>query len=425
MTDVNTSPLPRTEWYFSRGDAELYDRCPRARFNRTLLDGRGVIKQGSTFELSLGRIIHQSIEDILLNRAGKSWLTGDRLREQHDALYLTLAASNAGDRIEQVVLNGEVPRKISEESHEQFRQEARCLAEGLIWAWGLHIYPLLQANYNIIGIERRAAYSRSVRLPLSSRAEDTTMVLPTVADVVLQSKDDGSYVYPDWKTAAWVNGAWMDSWNRAAQIHTTALAVEQALGEEVEYCYIQALVKGRWQNGYQQSPLCWAYQHVNGELRYKYTAGAKWKRVPQWESGLNMEEWTRQMPQEIAMNLVPRTPPIIIDRDLAETWWQQRVIKETAIMTAKQELADLGIRPSMATRTTREGPSEPGTTTAQYIMDSVFPQHFDQCSPVIGFRCDYYDICHTPTTGQDPIGSGIYRRRPTYEERCQEEGTKP
>jgi len=400
MTDANTSPSPHTEWYFSRGDAELYDKCPRARFNRTILEGRGVIKVGSSFELSLGRIVHHAIENILIVQ---------------NPIALKDAALDAADRIEKVVANGEVPKKILPEFHEQFTQEARCLAEGLIWAWGLHVWPSIKANYHVHCIETQAAYRREWG--------ETYMVLPTVADVVLQSKDDGSYVYPDWKTAAWVNGAWMDSWNRAAQLHTTALAVEQALGEEVEYCYIQALVKGRWQNGYQQSPLCWAYQHTDtGEWRYKYTAGNKWQRTPMWSTGTSMEDWIRNMPQEIAMNLVPRTPPIIIDRDLAETWWRQRVVKEERIKEGKEKLLRLGVAPNLGT-----GPRATGTAgaqRAQAIMDVHFPQHFDQCAPVIGFRCDYYDVCHSPTIGDDPIGSGLYRRRPTYAERIKEEGTQ-
>ncbi len=412
MIDANTSPSAPTKWYFSRGDAELYDKCPRARYNRTILEGRGVVKVGSSFELSLGRIVHHAIESILLNYVTKR-SPQTPANTWKDPLAIGYAAEHAEDSIGEVVLNGEVPKKIPLESHEQFHKEARCLAGGLIWTWALHVLPFIEANYHIVSIEKQTAYEREWG--------ETLMVLPTVADVVLQSKDDGSYIYPDWKTAAWVNGAWMDSWNRAAQLHTTALAVEQVLGEEVEYCYIQALVKGRWQNGYQQSPLCWAYQHKDtGELRYKYTAGAKWNRIAQWTTGFSMREWIENMPQEIAMNLVPRTPPIVIDRALAETWWQQRVIKEERIMNAKHAMDDLGVRPTMETGGTAT--ATVGSIRTQTIMNTVFPQHFDQCSPVIGFRCDYYDICHTTTTGRDPIGSTLYRRRPTYEERCQEEG---
>lgn len=365
------------EWYFSRGDAELYDKCPRARYNRTIMHGRGVVKIGASFEQSLGRIIHRATE----------WVLTDRMSLHAASIYAVEATHN-------LVVGGELPRKIGPEFQEQFLKEAEALAGGLVWAWGLHVLPYILSNYEIVNVENETAY------------RSDGMVLPTVADVVLRSKDDGSLVYPDWKTAAWVNNAWMMSWNRSAQLHTTARAIEQVLGEEVEHCYVQALVKGRWQNGYQQSPLCWAYHNAEtGEWSYKYTARKGWARVPQWTSDKNIEQWVRDMPQDIAMAIVPRTPPIVVDANLADTWWRQRVIKEKKIRLAKEEFDYHG--------------------ESRVILDSVFPQHFDQCAPVIGFKCDYYDICHDPTIGADPTSSGQFRPRPTYEERCREEGVVP
>lgn len=213
-------------WFFSRGDAELGDRCPRARYNRTILGGRGVVRIGSSFELSFGRIIHRALEEVLT----------DRMDVGHASDY-------ASSSVAKVVLAGEVPGKIPVEFHEQFYREAQALAAGLVWAWGLYVLPSIRATYNILKVEEGTSYQRD------------GFVLPTVADLVLESKVDQAVVYPDFKTAAWVNPSWMDQWNRSAQLHQTARAIEQVIGREVDYCYVQALVKGRWQNGYQQSPL--------------------------------------------------------------------------------------------------------------------------------------------------------------------------
>jgi hypothetical protein len=377
--------MTEKEWYFSRGDAELYDKCPRARYHRTISGERGIVKIGSSFELSLGRIIHRATEWVLTGK-----------------LPLYDAAKYAASAVYKLVQTGEYPRAIPDEAKEQFVKESQALAEGLVWAWGLGVYPDIKANYNVIAVEEQTAYRKD------------GMVLPTVADVVLESKDDQTLVYPDWKTTAWVNAAWMDQWNRAAQLFTTVRAVEQVLDREVEYCYVQALVKGRWQKGYQQSPLCWAYLNESADgteedptWSYKYKAGKKWRRTAPWLENIPMQTWVTNMPREILSSIVPRTPPIIVNPYLADTWWRQRLLKEQEISRAKQALADLAI------------------VDKQFIMDKTFPQDFTQCDPVIGYACDYKDICHDPAgIGSDPIGSGLYRRRPTYQERLLEESVE-
>lgn len=381
MTEHNT------EWYFSRSDAENYDKCPRIRYHRTIRDGRGIVKIGSSFELSFGRIVHKATEKFLLGEA-----------------TLADAAAEAAKATHKVVMSGEIPKKVPIEFQEQFLGEAKALASGLVWTWGIHVYPAIKASYDIVHVETQTAYRKD------------GLVLPTVADLILRSKDDGTLVYPDWKTAAWVNADWMSSWNRSAQLHTTAKAIEQVIGEPVEYCYVQALVKGRWQSGYMQSPLCYAYIKEDAEpedkefFSYKYTSRKGFIRTPQHMTGITMERWVRNMPQEIAMGLVPRTPPIIVDPELADTWWRQRVIKERKIQRAKNDLAF-------------KAPEQ--VTDIEAIMDEVFPQHFDQCAPVVGFRCDYFDLCHdTHGVGADPLNSGLFRKRPTYQERLAEESAE-
>lgn len=374
------------DWYFSRGDAELYDKCPRARFHRTIgHTGRGIVKVGSSFEQSLGRIIHRACEWVLLNRVA-----------------LGPAAGYAASAAHKLVSGGEIPRKVPAEYHEQFLNEAEALAGGLVWAWGLFVLPDIRANYTVIAAEEQTAYRKD------------GLVMPTVADLLLESKDDETLVYPDWKTAAWVNPDWMEQWSTAAQLHTTAKAIEQVMGREVEYCYVQALVKGRWQNGYQQSPLCWAYfnekfsdpKNTDPEWSFKYKAGKKWRRTAPWLEGIPTEEWVKMIPREVAGSIVPRTPPIIVNPHLADTWWRQHAIKERQIRDAKTFL-------------TLTSPSE---TERRHVMDRDFPQDFTQCRPVIGHNCDYQEICHDPHgIGADPIGSGQFKRRPTYAERLKEE----
>ena len=391
------------EWYFSRGDAELGDKCPRARYHRTINTGRGVVKIGSSFELSFGRIIHHCLEWVLVNK-----------------ITLDEAEEYARRSIHKVITRGEIPGKVGVEFQEQFDREAQALAGGLIWAWGLYVLPALRADYNILHVETQTAYRRD------------GFVLPTVADVILESKLDQTLVYPDWKTTAWVNPPWMAQWNRSAQLHTTARAIEQVLGRGVEYCYVQALVKGGWKNGYQQSPMVWGYHNpepddekrrvrrkdgcgrVDPQWMWKHTLRKGWTRTAQWQSGMTSRQWVEAMPPDIARSVVPRTQPIMIDDELAETWWRQHTIKEAAYRSGKRSLAILEDGPVM-------GVGDEQEKAHQYTMDLVFPQDFTQCEPVIGFRCDYIGLCHEQ---MDPLGCGLYRKRPTFAERQAEEAAE-
>lgn len=404
-------------WYFSRGDSELYDKCPYARYNRTIRFGRGMIKIGSSFELSLGRIVHKATEFVLLG--SKS------LRE---------AARYAEESILKVVMAGEVPKKVPVEFQDQFSREAQCLTGGLVWMWGLHVLPSLMAQFDIVSVEGRTTFKKD------------GMALPTVGDLLLRDKTNPDlYVYPDWKTAAWVNNAWIDSWNRSAQLHTTAAAMEQTTGHEIAYCYVQALVKGRWERDRQQSPLCWAqFNPEPDEAKrayrgqpldqwvWEHTARKQWIRTPQWMSGMSIEQWCRAIPRGVALTLVPRTPPIIIDPHLVDTWWRQRVIKEKRIKEAKGDLINSTEVWAPDPDRSWDAPGWQGTLSNakmeamrqqehQAIIDDVFPQVFTQCKPVVGFTCDYYENCHETGIGEDPLGSGIYRPRPTYEQRIKEE----
>ena len=147
---------------------------------------------------------------------------------------------------------------------------------------------------------------------------------------------------------------------------------------------------------------------------------------------MNSRQWVEAMPPDIARSTVPRTQPSMIDEELAETWWRQHVIKEARYAKAKEELSSIdsfGIpvgekdplhyhSPHDGQLVRRVGPLPGRDRRRRRIMDTVFPQDFTQCEPVIGFRCDYVDICHDRC---DPLSSGIYRVRPTYAERVAEE----
>jgi hypothetical protein len=389
-------------WYFSRGDAELGDKCPRARYHRTISTGRGVVKIGSSFELSFGSIIHKALEWVLTEK-----------------MSLDDAESYARQSIHKVVISGEVPKKIPIEFQDQFDRESQALAGGLIWAWGLYVLPSLRTAYNVLHAEEQTTYIRD------------GFALPTVADVILESKEDQTLIYPDYKTTAWVNPAWMAQWNRSAQLHTTARAIEQVLGREVEYCYVQALVKGQWKNDYQQSPMVWGYYNpelddekrqvrqkggggrIDPQWLWKHTLRKGWVRTAQWQSGMSSRQWIEAMPPDMARSVVPRTQPIMIDEELAETWWRQHIIKEQVYREAKTQLHQLDTDTAHTIV-----PADLSIYHRERIMDRAFPQDFTQCTPVIGFRCDYNALCHE---GLDPLGCGIYRKRPTYAERLAEE----
>lgn len=251
------------------------------------------------------------------------------------------------------------------------------IGEGLFWAFLRYFHPWLMQQYEVVSLEKEVTLHLGESIYL--------MVKP---DCILRRKADRTLWYVEWKTTGFNNEKWINSWRSAIQLHAGCVAIERELGEELAGSMVVGLYKGYKSNGTLYSPLVAAYYKagvpgvIPDQWRLEWTKG--WERTSlQFYPG-GMQAWVKQLALEKVRELFPTTPAIPVNREMVESFVQQQFYRERQIL----EYAN-----------------------GNWALDEVFPQHFRSCTPAFGNACPFRDACWCPTVGEDPLASGLYRRR--------------
>lgn len=147
---------------------------------------------------------------------------------------------------------------------------------------------------------------------------------------------------------------------------------------------------------------CYAYHRPGNppftkeSWSYSYVAG--FKKFPVWEKPGGVKQWVEHMPAEQLAEQFPQVPPIFIKDDLIDRFFAQRALREAEIALASRTIND---------------PATP-SDTKQSIIDAVFPQRFDQCTPSFGKACQFARLCHGQQ-GINPLDHGFVRRTPHHD----------
>jgi hypothetical protein len=211
---------------------------------------------------------------------------------------------------------------------------------------------------------------------------------------------EGRVVYIEYKSTSSKREEWVNSWTTAVQLHSTSRAIERALKTEVDAVIVQGLYKGYESYGKQGSPFCYAYRRPGQppfskeDIRYDYKPG--YQRHPVWQLEAGVAGWVEKMPETILADQFPRTPPILIDDDLVESFFRQRLMREREIDLANSMLAI----------------PEADEESRRAVLDTSFPQRFDQCTPPYGAPCPYRQLCHGHVP--DPYKAGFRPRQPHH-----------
>jgi hypothetical protein len=343
--------------FIDRSRVVLDWKCPRARYWGNEYGGLGVQPARRALYFDVGDAVHKGLEALCWGGDVEE-VIGDNVRP-FEALL------RQGGLIEEKVL------------------EQGALVEGLLRGFHLRVLPAILAEYE----------------PVSVEAEFVMALGPhqwgVKPDSLWRRRADGTLWYREWKTTSSLNDRWFTQWPKAIQLHSTALAIEQHLGTPIEGVIVQGLYKGYEREGKQLSPFCYGYAkggNFGDGVDYKWRPGST--RVPVWERRGGVRDWVMHMPQEILQEQFAETTPIFLQRRLAGALTRQVMTRENAIEEAGACLE--------ACRLAGD------TAEAQVILDTVFPQHFDQCQPPIGAPCAYGDCCFNPHVGADPIGSRLY-----------------
>lgn len=349
----------------------LYDRsrvttdwsCPRKRYWQYEHQGRGIVSGNTSLELYLGTALHDGLSAIARG------------------LDIEVVATTAQKEVLQSLLQDTTGDVVEVD----FASEQAALVEGLLRGFYMHCWPRILGQGKILFIEEEVTY------------EHNGLVFMSRPDLVIE-REDGQVVYVEYKSTSSKKEGWVNSWATAVQLHSTIEAIKASKGVEVNEVLVQGLYKGFESYGKQSSPFCYGY-HRNGnppftasETLYEYRAG--FRRIPTWEMPGGVKAWVERMPANVLTDQFPQVPPIFVNEDLIRNFFNQRAVREHEIDMALDLLKG-------------------NDAASEEILNTAFPQRFDQCHPYFGRSCQFLKLCHGHS--DNPLKEGFEYRMPHHE----------
>jgi hypothetical protein len=361
-----------------RSRCEVDWRCPRARYYLTEWGHHGLVRNTGQLELQVGTDLHNAMQQLALRRS--------------EANVQEELASGLGRDVYQHVLELE---------GEQAALDLSCISEGLFRGFATTVWPRWLQEFDIVAIEQECL------IPL--RPDLTFMARP---DLIVRRKSTGENWYIEYKSTSMKDSRWINSWNKAVQLHAGCLAVEQTLKIPMSGCYVQGLYKGYKDKKRDPirfvSPFSVGYRKMGVpgilETKYSYNYISGWEKFSPREVGL--AEWVNMMPGDLLAEQFPITPPIMIRRDLVDQFLQQTINREAQIELGK----------SMLMEASEIADQQQALITIEQILNTTFPQKFNQCEPVVGSPCSYREACWLSHVADDPFGSGYFKERDPHHE---------
>lgn len=365
-------------------------KCERARYWGYEYKGRGIMKAGLSIELFLGIVVHDALAAIgTLHLNDKTIPIDDIANAAYNQVYDQLIEKNEG--------------LIQSEAIE-WAKEQGSLTEGMIRGYYKHVWPRLLGMYpEVICVEQEMTYplTEGVCKTCNDEGQVGDQVCPTCdgdikqqftfmtkPDLIMADHNE-ELVYIEYKTTSSKKDNWVKSWETAVQLHSSIKATEFSLGKLPSAVQIVGLYKGYESYGKQSSPFCYAYKKPGNppfsdeQVQYEYKPG--FKRYPTWELEGGVKQWVEDMPETILANQFPLTAPIMVNEDLIDSFFRQRLIREKQIASFDNDSQ----------------------------LDELFPQRFDQCQPYFGWACQYKKICHGFV--QVPEEEGYTLREPHHD----------
>jgi hypothetical protein len=267
-----------------------------------------------------------------------------------------------------------------------FGGEGKDVAEALLIGYQTYVWPRWLRDYDVVSIEQEYPLQLTPWLTYNSRP-----------DTVMRKKSDGTLWYgPEDKTTGWVDS--LIHYAQNVQLHATALCIEEHLpgNEKIQGCLVQGLYKGYVKERQLYHPLVYAYckegRHgiVPDQWSPKWVKGGSgWLRSAVRNYPGGVRGWIAKLGEGELGGVFPVSPPVMINRSLAQAYFRQVEAREKEI----------------------EGWRMVGAEAGTSLLDEVFPQSFSQCNEWSKSRkpCDYMALCYNPTVQKYPLGTYKYR----------------
>lgn len=373
---AETQPL---SVYFDRSRWEVDQECRRKRYLMYEYQGRGIRLPSHSWELGFGGAWHEG--------AKKYNITGDIIAAVSDAkIYLA---------------------PYIEGLSEKAWFEAESLLEGLLRGWERSTARAkLDEQYEVVDTERELLYTAEPPFRFACRP-----------DQILRSRKTGGLAYLEFKTTSSIKAEWFRQWQRAPQLLSATLAVQETYGEPLEHAIVQPIYKG-WQSDFRlESPFVSAWRNVSGPVvqwaAKRPTSWKGWERVEAREIGY--PAWLGCLGQEALDANFPITMPIYMPPEMVQRWWRQARLREAEIAATREKLKGIEEGLTLADLTTIERTDLRGLR--DHVLDLHFPQNFKSCEPTWGRKgCMCLNACWLENCGDDPLGQGYEFREPHHEE---------
>lgn len=273
---------------------------------------------------------------------------------------------------------GLLPAAPSEPDQIAFEKWSRLC--GWIASFAMFIEPGIREEEEFVSVEHEVTLDRH------------PYYLGVIPDRIGRGRESGRLRYREWKTTSATDTKnFADYWPHAVQLHLGLQAVEEELGEEVEWGQVMGLLKGKeGRDGKLAHPYVWAWWK-GGEWLTEYAYKAE--KVPVWEYPGGVAEWVRRLGPGVAAEVFPRSRRVYRDPRLIDALVAQRKQRVISIASVR-ELAQ------------------------KSWEDRVlwFEQRFTRCRPMYGSPCAYREACWNASVNVDPVGSGLYVPRVPHHE---------
>lgn len=381
---------------FDRSRIVARCECPRLRFLNYHMGGTGIERVKLALPLVNGIHVHAAIADVLM------WypqISLDHIVTKH----LTAYQAEVTERGIQ-----------TDDDPELLVKEQSALIEGLIRGWVKLRLPRLLEEYEVVSVEEEMQWEMAPGLIQMLRLDGLLRHKVTKLLFILELKTVGMPGYQ-----------WQQGWEKNIQFMSYTQAVREITGEECGGVIVEGLVKGTRRRetaasspfcgaNLQNSPFCYAYaMKFKGSTEVMLSTA--WSRGAEKVLVTNhvpMKAWVEELHSEGELEKqFVSVPPISPLPEQILRWRRQTIAAETRFAMA---LSDVQYTEDVLRIQTAAGCEPEVIEKARAILeeklDFHFPQHDTHCNRYFG-SCSFADVCFEPNIGEDPLGSGLYKKR--------------
>lgn len=414
------------EILFDRSRNETFQKCPRKRFleyeypNPDPEGAHGLRRVSNAVPLLTGSMVHKGIELI---------------PHQGEGAALDAALSAYDEEVERRGIAVEQAGVDATLYVTSTIKVQRALIEALISGYGNFVWPRIEAEFDVIDVEREERVSYEM--------DGNAITLMARTDTLVKRKSDGEIFVRNYKTIAEASDYKLEGYRYDTQTISEVVAVENRLGQPIGGVIYDFLIKGKknlqwpyksgiWHNS---SPLIWCWYKpdqfdeptdANFAVKWEHTCDGPHKmgrgECPGFRNHTLGHGWRRELVTDVVpggingwFNWLQTNAPGTIDEQFVSippimrtpfdiATWQRIILNEEYNIWQKAEQVR-----------SRLVPVDGDMTQVYSTLDTWFPKHTHNSNCLFPTKCPMFDICWM-SAAADPLANGYEYRSPNHPE---------